>query len=366
MATTPLLFTSSGHAAEKPEQGKNRGRKPSKAQVTQKKLPQRGMGVEKLERLRLQERWNKMTEEEDANASQLGQSGAVSYGSTAPYPITHFAGPSESTVPMLLGAASFGVPTVNGGGRGEFWGWDMGMMVQQRVGNGGGFSGFVGGQGSGQILGLVEHSHLGSRVGASDFRVQFGSVFETSRELSSMPNLQQYVPAEYRSDVYFKKKRLNVGNTRLNGGFNGISPVLPINGGQIFPGLHLQNNQYLNEGQIQINGFSQRQIRGPSAGYSSSHTVPGFQLENNTQNFNRDNQMNGLTLKGPRTSTATPYYSCQNPYEGTGSQVLVEYDFFPRASSRSTSSKVEASVAEALRGEASDPNSTYVDLSLKL
>ena len=42
---------------------KTRGRKPSKTKgPNNKKQPQRGLGVEQLERLRLQERWKKMTE----------------------------------------------------------------------------------------------------------------------------------------------------------------------------------------------------------------------------------------------------------------------------------------------------------------
>ena len=56
MATTVLM-------AENARQGGRRKAKPSEAAAQKvKKQPQRGMGVAQLERLRLQERWKKMTE----------------------------------------------------------------------------------------------------------------------------------------------------------------------------------------------------------------------------------------------------------------------------------------------------------------
>ncbi|GKV42553.1 hypothetical protein SLEP1_g49941 [Rubroshorea leprosula] len=194
------LFMNNDPATGKKEQGKSRGRKPSNGATTQKKPPQRGMGVEKLERLRIQERWKKMTEA--ATAPQLDQSGAASYG--AMYPTVHLAEPSES-VPNLLGAASCGVPTINVGVPVGLWGWDMGMKkVQKRTWNGG-FNGFGVDHGSDQVLGMVDYPE--NRAKAEDF----GSVLETSKELSSMPNLQECVP-EYRCEFCFKVLSLFVIN----------------------------------------------------------------------------------------------------------------------------------------------------------
>ncbi|GKV42552.1 hypothetical protein SLEP1_g49941 [Rubroshorea leprosula] len=323
------LFMNNDPATGKKEQGKSRGRKPSNGATTQKKPPQRGMGVEKLERLRIQERWKKMTEA--ATAPQLDQSGAASYG--AMYPTVHLAEPSES-VPNLLGAASCGVPTINVGVPVGLWGWDMGMKkVQKRTWNGG-FNGFGVDHGSDQVLGMVDYPE--NRAKAEDF----GSVLETSKELSSMPNLQECVP-EYRCEFCFKKKRLCGDNRRLNEGlnFNQTSHALPMNGGQNLPQQHLENNQNFNG---LIDGFSKKEPRS-SAAYSSNH------------NLSKGVDVVAIhRKKGINSSVAV----------GGGNHVFMEYDFFPR---RSTSSKVEeASVTEALSGEASDTNSTFVDLSLKL
>ncbi|XWS27937.1 hypothetical protein CRYUN_Cryun25bG0023300 [Craigia yunnanensis] len=283
----------------------NKGRKPTGKGPHQKKQPQRGMGVEKLERLRIQKRWKKITETTV----------------TTQFPTDPI---GTSNVPVLHGVANYGVPMMINSGSGGLWGWgDTSSLMMQRVVGNGGFGGL-----NGQVLvgapGNVQ-------VACSD------GVVEASKELSSKPKLQHYKPD--RCDVCFKKKRCNGENVRFNGGFNQLGLVLPKKGAD-FLGRNLENNQNINE---EMNGFSATAERS------------AFAYAGHMNNINETVDVTAIHRKGNSI--------------GTGS-VLMEYEFFPGKSSKSTSSKEWKLPAEAsvgVGGEASYANaSNSVDLSLKL
>lgn len=171
------------------------GRKPTgKGGPIQKKkqTPQRGMGVEKLERLRIQDRWKKMTEITTPTTSSTTKS-------TTQFPNDTI---GTGNAPLLHGLANYGVPMmISGGSTCGLWGWGdhhtaaAGLMMQRVVGNGGFGGGF---KGTHQLL-----------VGAPS-NVQFSCAaaagvgfVEASKELSSMPTVQQYSKPD-RCDVCFK------------------------------------------------------------------------------------------------------------------------------------------------------------------
>ncbi|XVF04064.1 hypothetical protein REPUB_Repub05bG0049000 [Reevesia pubescens] len=318
--STPNTNNSTAKAAMEDNEAKpaieivksNKGRKPSGKGPNQKKQPQRGMGVEKLERLRIQERWKKITETTAATAT-----------TTTQFP-THPMG--TSNVPVVHGVTNYGVPMMINGGNGGLWGWGgdrTAGFVMQRVAGNGGFGGL-----NGQVF-------LGSSVPDN---VQVGGFVEASKELSSMPKLQQHCKPD-RCDVCFKKKHCNGENVRFNGGFNQFGQVFPIKGAD-YLGWNLENNQNISEDQM--NGFNARAARSASA--YTGH-----------MNINETVDVVAIHRKGNSI--------------GTGS-VLMEYEFFPGKSSRNTSSKeweLPAEASVAVGDEASYANaSNSVDLSLKL
>ncbi|XVF70424.1 hypothetical protein PTKIN_Ptkin11bG0160600 [Pterospermum kingtungense] len=333
MATSLTLFTpNDNNPTEKPsldDEAKpamdlvksNKGRKPTGKGPNQKKQPGRGMGVEKLERLRIQERWKKITETSAATTT------------------THFATDPNigtSNVPVLHGLTNYGVPMmINGGSTGGLWGWGdtAGLMMQRVVGNGG----FCGGL-NGQVL-LGAPANVQVACGAA-------AVVEASKELSSMPKLQHCKPD--RCDVCFKKKRCNGENVSFNGGrLNQFGQVLPPKATD-FPEWNLENSQNINE---EMKGFSARAAR-------SAFAHGGYM-----KNTNETVDVVAIHRKGNSM--------------GTGS-VLMEYEFFPEksssSSSRSSTSSKEWKLAasEASVGVMGDEASHHanasncVDLSLKL
>lgn len=91
MATPVLLMASSnekkamGEEDSRPEKHRSTRRNGRSNGPSQKKQPQRGMGVAQLERLRLQERWKKMTEVNQLHQYQIPPPGTFSdYSSTTP------------------------------------------------------------------------------------------------------------------------------------------------------------------------------------------------------------------------------------------------------------------------------------------
>ena len=134
-----------------------------------------------LERLRLQERWNKMAGIPNVQSTnQLP--GPQRPSRTQPVPFTDqvASAPVQYGAPVLYGAPS---PIVNG----------CGGLVAQRVGNGSGFGGLCYGGSSGTAGTLVMVDRVGmDPYGGTrnpDPRVLVGTVFEASKELSSMPKM---------------------------------------------------------------------------------------------------------------------------------------------------------------------------------
>ncbi|KAK4852444.1 hypothetical protein QYF36_024206 [Acer negundo] len=327
---------------EKAKKANKRGSSSS----TQKKKPQRGMGVAQLERLRLQEGFKKMTEMPPPPPPPP----LYQYYSSNNQ--RHFPLPEPiPSVPVMYAAGHYGVPSVASAGGFMMMGLDQGL-VYQRLGNGG----------------ASDHFSM------DPYRVSGGSfsgTVETSKELSSIPKLQQQPPQQWavvpeRCDCFSKKKR-----------FNGDNRIGSINGGK---------DKYADD------QFSQA----VNNGYDH-HQIPGVVLK-------QENNFNGGLIKsafGARAARSALYAGHHNINEGLevvalhrngkssmGKNVVAEYEFFPAGKgsrSRSTSSKelglqteAEASVAVG-GGEASyfttsaynnnnnlRAASNSIDLSLKL
>lgn len=138
-----------------------------------------------LERLRVQECRNKDTGIPHVQSfNQLPDPQRQSRTPMVPLPFTDHAAsvPVQYGAPVLYGAPSR--PAVNG----------CGGLVVQRAGNGGGFGGLCYGGSSGGMGGtLVMVDQVGmdpyGRAGDPDPRIFVGTVFEASKELSSMPKM---------------------------------------------------------------------------------------------------------------------------------------------------------------------------------
>ncbi|XP_021804754.1 uncharacterized protein LOC110749049 isoform X3 [Prunus avium] len=309
----------------KPESTKStKGTKRSGKASNSKKQPQRGLGVAQLERLRLQDRWKKMTE-----LPQLQpQPQVVNLPDHHQYqnfqhqnPTRTLPGPLAS-VPVQYGASSYNGPLLikGSGGNGLFG------FVGQRVGNGHGF-GYVGGNNL-----VVDLNPSPYAIGAPDPRFEVGAVFETSKELSSIPK---------------QKKRLNSRNYMgLNGRSGKSAACIPIN----------------SSGFLRLN---------PEAG--------GGQVVGTHSGYRNDDQ--GVEVRAVHRKGSS-----------AGGGIFMEYDFFPAAGGKSSEMRggtcpkepemwqtAEASVSVGSHEEPSDITaSSYgygigadsyhnpVDLSLKL
>ncbi|KAM1150128.1 hypothetical protein FF1_030724 [Malus domestica] len=256
MATPMLLMASERNTTKQPaktlfgsyDESKSEPAKPTKttkksstkASSNTKKQPQRGLGVAQLERLRLQD-WKKMTEvpqlqpqPQVLNLPPLPHHHHHQYQNpiTLPDPL--------NSVPVQYGASRFNGPSVMNGCGGSaatttcFYG-----LVGQRVGNGSGF-GYAGGN---NLVTNLDPRPYG--VWAPDPRVQSGAVYETSRELSSMPKIQSL--SSDCCDHCFKglqKKRFNSGDyMALNGRSDKSATVSPING-SVFLGLNPETGSF--------------------------------------------------------------------------------------------------------------------------
>ncbi|KAM2000368.1 hypothetical protein COP2_007668 [Malus domestica] len=226
MATPMLLMASERSTTKQPAKtlfGSYEESKPEPAKHTKptkksaakpssntKKQPQRGLGVAQLERLRLQD-WKKMTE-----IPQLQP--RPQFLDLPPLPHHHhhhhqYQNPITlpdplNSIPVQYGASGLNGPAViNGCGGSAATTADFYGLVGQRVGNGSGF-GYVGGN---NLVANLDPGPFG--FGAPDPRVQSGAVYETSRELSSMPKIQS-VPSDC-CDLCLKglqKKRFHSGS----------------------------------------------------------------------------------------------------------------------------------------------------------
>ncbi|TQD77144.1 hypothetical protein C1H46_037328 [Malus baccata] len=225
MATPMLLMASERSTTKQPAKtlfGSYEESKPEPAKHTKptkksaakpssntKKQPQRGLGVAQLERLRLQD-WKKMTE-----IPQLQP--RPQFLDLPPLPHHHhhhqYQNPITlpdplNSIPVQYGASGLNGPAViNGCGGSAATTADFYGLVGQRVGNGSGF-GYVGGN---NLVANLDPGPFG--FGAPDPRLQSGAVYETSRELSSMPKIQS-LPSDC-CDLCLKglqKKRFHSGS----------------------------------------------------------------------------------------------------------------------------------------------------------
>ncbi|OMO80466.1 Plant transcription factor NOZZLE [Corchorus capsularis] len=193
----------------------SKGKKASGKGQKQKKPPQRGMGVAQLERLRIQERWKKMT------------------GTTVQFPPdpVKVKGKTSNIVPVLqgVGVANYAAavnPMMINGGNGGLWGWGCstdstaGLVNIPRVNVGnGGFGGFNGG---------------------------------------------------------FQKMRYKGENVNFDGGFNKFGQVLPIKGStEYVHGFNLENNQNIIKEEMNNNGFTPtpKVVRTAAAAYAGQNQI---------------------------------------------------------------------------------------------
>ncbi|XAR67519.1 hypothetical protein NMG60_11002299 [Bertholletia excelsa] len=165
-------------------QGSGRRKSKSSEASQKKKQPQRGMGVAQLERLRQQEVWKKMTENPKNNNSNN---------------LLHSL--SLQNNPYFLSSSPFPDPVANFGGCGV--GPNQPLLLQ-RLGNG-----FFPGSGVGGVFcDQFQADPYGHRPGPNP-ALRGGNVSETSRELSSIPNIK--VCSDY-CGLCHKKKRVNGDN----------------------------------------------------------------------------------------------------------------------------------------------------------
>ncbi|PON86672.1 hypothetical protein TorRG33x02_175040 [Trema orientale] len=364
--TKPELGTSSG--------AKTRGRKTSNkggtgAPNNPKKQPQRGLGVAQLERLRLQERWKKMTEmPHQLHSPPPPPPQALNFPAAAPADYHHhllmshyyFQNPAHhhhheplESVPVQYGAGSYGV-AVNGsvavaqchGGTDRCLGMvhhhhqRMGHVATSGFGCGSSSSSFP----SSPAAGVMDHRSVtvdphhhqycygrgnGIDINGAPSPDQMFLHHETSKELSSMPKMQ---PCFVTSDLCSKKKRFNGGNI---GGVRGDIKCPEI---LQFCGLNGSNSEY----------------HVPNSTGSDQLTLGLGTTAARSIMTNEGVEVVAVHRKGNSVS---------------GGVVLMEYEFFPgkNDSCSSTGSK-KASVSVMPGGEASyyDMISNPVDLSLTL
>ncbi|PSS06183.1 Protein SPOROCYTELESS like [Actinidia chinensis var. chinensis] len=187
MATTVLT-------AENARQGGRRKAKSGEAAAQKvKKQPQRGMGVAQLERLRLQERWNNMTE----------------IGNVPPQPLS-----LHNSYSLSLNSYPIPVSTT-------------------QFGHGLNPAFFRNGSVEGVFPGQFQADPY--RIGAPNPSVRAGNVGETSTELPSIPNLEGF------SDhfiVCHKKKRVDGENLGCKGRNEKHIDLSPFNNGCGFQGFN--------------------------------------------------------------------------------------------------------------------------------
>ncbi|KAF8414016.1 hypothetical protein HHK36_002014 [Tetracentron sinense] len=294
---------------------KQRGRKNGKSNgSSQKKQPQRGLGVAQLERLRLQERWKKITEIDQIPSQN-------------PYHQFQF--------PFIDQPNGVSVPTIARFGPANYGGLNDAQSSSQqalgfhpyRLGN----SGFnSSGRASGMRAILPDQFHTDRyRIAAQETRFQSENLFETEKELTS---IQKMHCLSDQCEICVKKKRINAENLGYNGGRGKYSGTMQIDGCD-FLALNLGRNRTI-DGESRDFG-----VRGAShAGY------PG-------PNVDEEVEVVAIHRKG----------------NSVGGNVLMEYEFIPGSSNKESSSPAEASAGPVF-SEASPPTTAtnFIDLSLKL
>ncbi|KAJ1383778.1 hypothetical protein SESBI_43075 [Sesbania bispinosa] len=308
----------------KAEPGRSRGRKTNVKGP--KKAPQRGLGVEKLERLRIQESWKKMAEASgvptlhDPHLLQchppMFGSGSVPMRYGAPSPNHAHGGfqcPHQqvmmngNTVPFIGNKG--GMNVLGGGGSNVAAGWLMPNQVNR-----------VGPYGSGPSL-------LGPLV---------GTPLETSKELSSMPNVHYSQPECL--DLCLKKTRLNEDNVK---------------------GSNARRDR-----PIVVHDFM---------GYMPHSAAPN--LVGETGDFYNKLARHDANAIPDECAEVVAVHRRGNSVSGSG-RVFMEYEFFPGKDGRGTTSKelkLLTKLGSAAVGHEASSSTAYgdtasnsIDLSLKL
>ncbi|KAL0399328.1 UNVERIFIED_CONTAM: hypothetical protein Sradi_2276100 [Sesamum radiatum] len=297
---------------------KSRGCDGSSAGPQKKKQPQRGMGVEKLERLRMQERWKKMTEINTTNQ-----------GFTASFPVPD---------PALINASSVPVQIFKLGGFGASAVPQMGLSQNQSC------LGFHGQMGVGG-LGSDQHHHHQTDLFGIGCLNNSGFVGKNasgiSKELSSTPNTVNCY-SEHCSSCH-KKKKVNGENWGGGRAVRSDMYTQMCNVGDCgFLGLNIGDNQ---------NIINQENHQGLG---TITPSVP-HKIGNGKQGV----EVVAVHRKGSG--------GCED-----GSQVLMEYEFFP------SGGKGDDEVVQQEGGSLSEASSSpwmagcdhasinCIDLSLKL
>ncbi|KAL6999428.1 hypothetical protein U1Q18_000589 [Sarracenia purpurea var. burkii] len=219
----------SGFEEARPENAKESRRRKAKPNqgAQKKKVPQRGMGVAQLERLRMQEGWQTMTDTNLPLQSQTHYFLPTSFPAPIPTPT------ALSPIGMF---GSYGAMNNAVGGLNQ-------NLSAQRHGNGG-FSGV--GRGFSDNFQADPYG-----IGASNLSLQTGNgdESETSKELSSTPNMNSYSDHRGLHHKNKKKKSINGENLGFNGTRDEYSAFSPV-GGCSFLGFDIGNKQSNNDSSV--------------------------------------------------------------------------------------------------------------------
>ncbi|KAF8391436.1 hypothetical protein HHK36_023741 [Tetracentron sinense] len=197
----------------RPENVKQKGRKGGKSKGTsQKKQPQRGLGVAQLERLRLQERWKKITVVDQVQTQKHCNQ----------FPFSYIDQPNGVSVPTSVrsGPVNYGAFIDGQSSSKQAFGFHP-----YRLGNSG-FHGSGGGSGMRAMFSdqLSTDRH---QISVQEARHQNGNLFQASKELSSTK--KKHCLSDH-CEICFKKKRINGENMEYNGGRGKYSETMPIDG----------------------------------------------------------------------------------------------------------------------------------------
>ncbi|QHO31659.1 hypothetical protein HN51_019840 [Arachis hypogaea] len=250
---TTRTRSSNEHGGRIIRSGRNKG-----ARVKPKKPPQRGLGVEQLERLRMQECWKKMMMMNDSSSSSSSSpsssssSGVVlptTTSTTADYYHHHhypnmlatFAG-NNGGVTMKYGAAAAPSAPRSHVHAGGF------QFIPQQVFHGSAVGHFMGNNRSGFSGGSSSSSSsscssFGSVAMAPVFNPLLGTpLVETSRsELTSIPNLHHHSHLHQPLDFCLKKTRFNNEENVNGSNARKENPLIIWNNGPNFVGYEAPN-----------------------------------------------------------------------------------------------------------------------------
>ncbi|KAL7131070.1 hypothetical protein ABFS83_13G175200 [Erythranthe nasuta] len=190
--TTPNSPSSPPHDHHTVRRTSGRKKQPNKGSEKIKKQPQRGMGVEKLERLRLQKRWEKMTQPPTANHHHHANFNIINTAAATPFsdPVNLF-GSANSLLPVRFGG--YGAPIVG----------HMGLNPNPNPNP------------TQQSYHLGFHGQTAGVVGlAPDFFTKnVNLMIHNKEQLSSSPNVFLNCYSEHCNSCHKKKKVINSENS---------------------------------------------------------------------------------------------------------------------------------------------------------